>query len=247
MKTLEFSQPMLWPETELPSMSSAQGSRARISVEPESKPEWKAPEAVYGLKLPVLLANYDRASSSWRTSQLCLVALLNNQADGSDVSSGTWPRSGTMRNGIAYLHPPLAPLTDATECGLWPTIVKYDATPDGPNNHYKGLGWSAKHSPTSLWPTPRANDAEKRGNFDLDNPRNGLAAAARKWPTPCARDWRTGDRPESRRARMRTSGEWHSPNLNDVAAPGGHLNPEWTEWLMGFPIGHTELPPSGTL
>jgi DNA (cytosine-5)-methyltransferase 1 len=35
-----------------------------------------------------------------------------------------------------------------------------------------------------MWPTPRANDAEKRGNFDLTNPRNGLAAAAKLWPTP---------------------------------------------------------------
>jgi DNA (cytosine-5)-methyltransferase 1 len=24
---------------------------------------------------------------------------------------------------------------------------------------------------------------------------------------------------------------------------GGSLNPRWTEWLMGFPIGHTNLKP----
>jgi hypothetical protein len=27
---------------------------------------------------------------------------------------------------------------------------------------------------------------------------------------------------------------------------GGPLNPTWVEWLMGFPIGWTELPPSAT-
>jgi hypothetical protein len=26
----------------------------------------------------------------------------------------------------------------------------------------------------------------------------------------------------------------------------GKVNPEFLEWLMGFPIGHTELPPSET-
>ena len=33
----------------------------------------------------------------------------------------------------------------------------------------------------------------------------------------------------------------------DLAAViGGQLNPEWTEWFMGFPIGWTELEPSET-
>jgi hypothetical protein len=42
-----------------------------------------------------------------------------------------------------------------------------------------------------LWPTPRANDAEKRGNFAND-PRNGLPAAAKYWPTPTAHEARLG-------------------------------------------------------
>lgn len=40
------------------------------------------------------------------------------------------------------------------------------------------------------WPTPVANDAKKRGNFDMMNPRNGLGAAAKRlgmWPTPDTR------------------------------------------------------------
>lgn len=39
-----------------------------------------------------------------------------------------------------------------------------------------------------LWPTPRANDAEKRGEFDVENPRNGLPAAAKMWATPRVSD-----------------------------------------------------------
>ena len=47
-------------------------------------------------------------------------------------------------------------------------------------------------SESGSWPTPRANDGEKRGNFDLTNPRNGLAAAAKLWPTPLATDGANG-------------------------------------------------------
>lgn len=242
MTTLEHSQPTLFDETELESMSFAAVSRARIYHSPETSPASAGNAAAYGQKSPALLASLDPVSSSWRTSQTCLAALLNNQADGLAEYSATWPRSGTMRSGIAYQLSPLAPLTDATGCGLLPTPVKYDATPGGPNNHYRGLGNLAKHH----WPTPRANDAEKRGNFDLTNPRNGLAAASRRFPTPCARDWRAGEDPESRRARQSATGERHSPNLNDVVAPNGHLNPNWVEWLMGFPIGWTGLPRSET-
>jgi hypothetical protein len=31
-----------------------------------------------------------------------------------------------------------------------------------------------------------------------------------------------------------------------MASDGGQLNPEWVEWLMGWPIGHTALEPLAT-
>lgn len=155
------------------------------------------------------------------------------------------------------------------------------------------------------WPTPKANDAEKRGNFDLTNPRNGLPAAAKLWPTPtatlgtkggriterkgreggtlieavsarmwatpCASPWRSGkasnathdrnSRPLSEQVVGRmyptpTAGTTHSAGTmqewggshnwvrkEDPALASGQLNPEWVEWLMGWPIGWTELKP----
>ena len=30
------------------------------------------------------------------------------------------------------------------------------------------------------------------------------------------------------------------------AANGGHLNPTWVEWLMGWPVGWTDLKPLET-
>ena len=45
---------------------------------------------------------------------------------------------------------------------------------------------------SSWWPTPRANDPEKRGDFDAHNRRNGLPAAVKRtprhFPTPTAAD-----------------------------------------------------------
>ena len=54
------------------------------------------------------------------------------------------------------------------------------------------------------------------------------------WPTPTARDWRSGKSSEKTRAR-------NSRPLSERAAPGGPLNPTWVEWLMGFPIGWTDF------
>jgi hypothetical protein len=61
-----------------------------------------------------------------------------------------------------------------------------------------------------------------------------LRTAVVSFPTPVADD--TGHR--------RTHYKQGGTALSMVA--GGPLNPTWVEWLMGFPEGWTELPPSGT-
>jgi len=98
---------------------------------------------------------------------------------------------------------------------------------------------------SGLWPTPKANDAEKRGNFDVMNPRNGLPAAAKRWPTPLA-SMSKGSSPASL---TRKSGASRSNDRLDHAvmvSDGGQLNPTWVEWLMGWPIGWTDLKPLET-
>lgn len=54
------------------------------------------------------------------------------------------------------------------------------------------------------------------------------------WPTPCARDFRTGSRDNG--FQERRAGP---PQLNDLI--GGRLTPAWVEALMGLPIGWTDL------
>ena len=59
-----------------------------------------------------------------------------------------------------------------------------------------------------------------------------LDAVAAMFPTPQARDFRTGHQ-------ERFFAPKRSKNLKDQI--GGQLNPTWVEWLMGFPIGWTDL------
>jgi hypothetical protein len=63
------------------------------------------------------------------------------------------------------------------------------------------------------------------------------AKMATAFATPQARDFRTGQ--ESRWDNLAKT-----RNLNDQL--GGQLNPTWVEWLMGWPLGWTDLKPLAT-
>ena len=110
-------------------------------------------EADYGMSGPDSFAQYDRESSSWKTSQLCL--------DGEWAEfSETWPRAGTISNGIAYQRRPLAPLTRETGSGLWLTPRAKEAA-ERPETFLKRHPDRGEHCRCSLsaqvmWPTPCA-------------------------------------------------------------------------------------------
>jgi DNA (cytosine-5)-methyltransferase 1 len=89
-----------------------------------------------------------------------------------------------------------------------------------------------------FWPTPT-----RKGNYNRPYPGKksgyGLVTAVRMWPTPLKRDSRT------------VKGAARSPNslgteplVTEVALSegleNGRLNPEWVEWLMGWPMGWTD-------
>ena len=127
MTMFEPSQQTFWSETELPLMSSRAGSRAKISAQQEGKPESeREPAADFGPKSCDLLASYDRATSSWRTSQTCLVALAIGEADGLAEFSETWPSAGMMRNGVTYRLGWWDCLISENVSGLWPTPSRND-------------------------------------------------------------------------------------------------------------------------
>ena len=87
---------------------------------------------------------------------------------------------------------------------------------------------------SGLWPTARATDHKtprgKTGNRTREaSHRAGwtLSEAVTFWPTPTANRW---------------SGlQSHGKNLIL-----GKLNPQWVEWLMGYPLGWTDCEGSAT-
>ena len=189
--------PTGWPKMAYGPMSYAAGSPVRTLVTPGKVPDWPENDPASGANMLGSLARYDRATSLWETSQLCL-------GEGLETFSETWPRSGMMRSGTAYRLPPLVRLTAATASGLWPI--------------------------------PRANDGEKRGEIANDI-RSGLPAAAKHWPTPTSRDWKSGKASQATMDR-------NARPLSEVV--GGTLNPMWVEWLMGVPLGWTDCDLSAT-
>ena len=193
----------------LPLMSSAAGFPAKTSAQPERAQGLPVSDPASGQRLPDWLANYDPATSSWRTSQLCLDGAL-------EPYSETWPRSGMTRSGIAYRLPPLVPLTAGTEFGSWLTPRASD---------FKGSA-----SPQS------ASGAVRRQGRPTNLPEMVQLVSHRMWPTPTRHNAQETAAPSEY---LR-----NTPTL--AAQAGGALNPTWVEWLMGFPLGWTDLKASAT-
>ena len=200
-------------------------------------------------------ARFDHDSSSWKTHQLSLLGELTQY-------SATWPRWGSMRNGVCWARPMLVRRTNGSEYGLWQTPVADDAC-NRKAGKFNSRGEPKLSAEVKLWPTPTKIDGcggpgcsgrdggmnlrtavaiptpTVHGNYNRKgvskNSGTGLATFVLMFPTPTCRDWKSG------------TGANHgkrSPPLS--SAIGGQLNPTWVEWLMGWPLGWTELRPLAT-
>ena len=165
-------------------------------------------------------------SSVWRSTQ-CLL---------------TWKISATPAGRLLFRLWPSTPRTGETDAPLLPTVTAFDATDGEKRGAVSGDPRNGLPGAVRLWPTPSASD----GGRTKINPqvtqngtirhigRNGkqsyarLDAVAALFPTPTAR---AGQNPCT-----------HGDGEPDLATKiGGALNPDWVEWLMGFPIGWIEV------
>ena len=93
-----------------------------------------------------------------------------------------------------------------------------------------------------LLPTPRKNDSQKRGSFDIHNLRNGFPAAVKRLFLPTLGK---NEPKGSSRKRFRDSehfrGAKMSEGLRISESDPIYLHPSFAEAVMGFPIGWTEL------
>lgn len=209
---------------------------ARTSASPAREPASTASGLGSGERWRGLLATFDPGSCSWKTVQHSLLA-------DSASSSVTWPRSGMTVGGRCYQRPTSMPRTCGSvsgSSGNWPTPTAQD------NAQVAGQYRNPRSGTTlggavRMFPTPKATDGAKGGPNSIHGSGSlSLPAFAARFPTPAASGYRTAGQPGMRR------GQLTDPAMGAIG-PGGRLNPEWVEWLMGWPVGHTASGPLATV
>ena len=256
---------MFRPLTDIPgeelSMSSVVAFHVRTLVRQEKVTDLTENDQECGVTWRGWLAKYDPDSCSWKTPQC---SLLEEEPE----SLATLPRWGMTVDGLLWEHPMLEPITKGTGSGLLPNGVDTFHTPnttglDGGSNSRKALKnrqWASpnardwKDSGASQgnrkspnlgtmvhWPTPTVcGNYNRKGASKTSG--DGLATAVKNWPTPRTAGMCGG------------TGSWELLNKNTTkeearqmgAGNGGKLNPTWVEWLMGWPLGWTDLKPLAT-
>ena len=235
--TLEPSQQMSLGE----STSYAADSPVSPGVSPGSSEAQKM-TAISGRRWLPLLKSYGLNGSLAKMSE----ALLTNQW-ASPGRSLTFTASDIKSSLLFCLRLGSERHIDGIESGLLPTAKATDGskgsrTSAGAERELArgkniDLGMVAK-----LWPTPDATPRGATPNFTGKRPSGhkesfNLQTAAKMWPTPTTRDHK-GANSDEHLAKARG----HLPNAVKMEGhSSGSLNPEWVEWLMGFPAGWTNL------
>jgi hypothetical protein len=205
--------------------TSAQREKAQESMEKtqDSGEKWRGS-----------FVKYDPDSSLWITHQCSLLG-------GLDEFLETWPQWGLMRDGECWEQQMLAQTIRGTESGLseklpTPTASDYKSQPTSKSWKAKGAINFKLSNPEiqAKWPTPTAHMA-KETNAPSEHKRNTPTLTAQvNWATPTV----CGN--YNRKGASKTSGDGLATQV------GGKLNPMWVEWLMGWPLGWTDLKPLET-
>jgi hypothetical protein len=132
-------------------------------------------------------------------------------------------------------------LEDLNEC--LEILPRSGMTRDGLLWELPMLAHHTSETESGLWPTPVAlmGGMYYEGNWE-NRKSPSLATAVLIWPTPRTKGMCGG------------SGSWELLKKNTTieearkmgAGNGGQLNPMWVEWLMGWPVGWTDLQPLET-
>jgi len=194
------------------SMLSAAGSPAKTSALPEKEPVLPVQGPVFGTSSLGSLGSFDRDTSSWRTSQRCFLEEWIPYSE-------TFPRSGMTRSGMLFQLQPLVHRTAEIVSGSWPTPSASQMPCEGSVRLCRQR-WLA--GDVTL------EEASAIAKRDVRKSQGKVPAML---PTPTVEDSKNNGGPSQSRR--------NTPPLNAVA--GGKLNPQWVEWLMGFPIGWTDL------
>ena len=186
---------------------------------------------VFGLRCGELLGTYDPDTSLLKTLEQSLF-------EGLTLFLVRLPKSGMMRNGKIYEQAMWVRRTKGNASGSWLTPSVEDAGRQGSAEAWKEYSEKGRttqarlRNQVKMWPTPRAS---LRGDCPSERKRHSpdLHAMVKMWPTPRVDDSKNNNGPSQVNR--------HAQKV----AVGGALNPTWVEWLMGYPLGWTDLNASG--
>ena len=180
-----------------------------------------------------LLARYDQDTHLWRTVQCSLLEDLEQSLE-------TFPRWGMTRNGVCWERTMLELTTNEIESGSWPTPTASQMPSEGSILQYRKLvdnGILSKEEAEGMLMASLNPPRMKKWTPKADTPSGN-------WPTPQSNDAKNAVvRHRTKSLQVMLGG---AVATLDTQAIGGHLNPTWVEWLMGWPLEWTDLKPLET-
>lgn len=186
-----------------------------------------------------------------------------SEQEGSTKSSPTLTKQGTMRRGLCSELTTLELHTEESECGC----LEYEETFLTPMCSDARRSLMKAESLKKRWMKhPKGNLAEQiamfptptvHGNYNRKgaskNSGDGLATYVKKlsenvmFPTPRTKGLCGGSGSFKMMQELKELGVVTEEERKTMTAGnGGALSPDWTEWLMGWPIGWTDLQPLET-
>jgi len=181
-------------------------------------------EAECGEKWRGSFVKYDHNLSLWKTHQCSLLGDLDEFLE-------IWPQWGLMRDGECWEQRTLEQSIRGTEFGLsqnkWATPTTMDKLP-----------------PKSAQALHREATQTRQGRSKPANLRDQVSNM-KNWPTPVKSDH------SARRPSKGWQGNSDLPSVvwtesggrENPTMPPAQLNATWVEWLMGWPLGWTDLKP----
>ena len=156
---------------------------------------------------------------------------------------------------------PSVPRTGGRESGLWPTLDSGSGRRGGQHPaRINPMRTFTINDAVRMWPTPRANERSQKNSADSGV---ALSKAVQMWPTPRANLVTTvTEKGSTRRSgnledAVAATINWPTPRSTQTGGADSHgvmppeyregsLNPQFVEWLMGYPVGWTDCEPSET-
>jgi hypothetical protein len=229
------------------------GFRAKTSPQPEKAQGSEENEADCGERWLALSVKYDPGTHGWKTHH-CLFP------EDLDWSCLTLPKWGMLANGELWERTTQEPDTSAIGAGSgesWPTPktrdwkdsmgASLDATnPDGSHRDRRDRLMGAIVDRQN-WATPQARDHRTGGADRWENPErsrnlNDQVAHQHSFPTPKTNGFCSGSGAAGMVNQLAENGQIDEETRRSMrAGNGGQLNPDWVEWLMGWPVAWTRL------